>query len=88
MITDLTSVIALLALGTPLLILIMFLPAFLELKRPKDGGPRIIMDGIPEARMGFLGFIQFVDIEEEQKFDNSLIRTLAKINDFLPSLEV
>jgi hypothetical protein len=88
MITDLTSVIALLALGTPLLILIMFLPAFLELKRPKDGGPRIIMDGIPEGRMGFLGFIQFVDIEEEQKFDNSLIRTLAKINDFLPSLEV
>jgi hypothetical protein len=42
MVPNLNSVITILLLGTPALILIVFLPAIIELKKPKDGGPRMI----------------------------------------------
>jgi hypothetical protein len=88
MIPNLTLIIALLILGTPILILIMFLPAVLELRKPKDGGPRMIMDDVLEVRMQLAGAVPLVDIEEEKRFDSSLIRPLAKIIEALPSLEV
>jgi hypothetical protein len=88
MIPNLTLIIALLILGTPILILIMFLPAILELRKPKDGGPRMIMDGVLEVRMQLAGAVPLVNIEEEKRFDSSLLRPLAKIIEALPSLEV
>jgi hypothetical protein len=33
-------------------------------------------------------FIPIASIEDEQKFDSSLIQTMAKIVEFLPSLEI
>jgi hypothetical protein len=65
----------------------MFLPALLELKRPKDGGPRMINGTVPGVNMR-LGVISFVNMEDEQKFDRPLIQTLAGIIEILPSLEV
>jgi hypothetical protein len=78
--------IAILALGTPVLILILFLPAIVELKKPKDNGPRIISDQIPIARPATGSVFHLTNIEEEQKMENLLLR-LSKIIDFLPNLE-
>jgi hypothetical protein len=88
MIPNLTSIIAILILGIPILILIMLLPALLELKKPKDGGPRMILDNISEVQIQIMRMIPIVSIEDEQKFDSALIRPLAKIIEVLPSLEV
>ena len=64
MIQNLTSIIALLVVTTPILILVMFLPALLELKRPKDCGPRMIMENVPKVNMHLLHAIPFVSIED------------------------
>jgi hypothetical protein len=88
MIPNLTSIIAILILGTVTLILIMLLPALLELKKPKDGGPRMIMDNISEVQIQIMRMIPIASIEDEQKFDSALIQPLAKIIAILPSLEV
>jgi hypothetical protein len=87
MIPNLTAII-IITITTIALILIMFLPAFIELKRPKDGGPRMITTEIPEINMLTTRFIPIANIEDEQKFDSSLIQTMAKIVEFLPSLEI
>jgi len=88
MIPNLTSIVALLIVTAPLLIFITFLPAFLELKKPKDGGPRMIMETIPEVKTRTVHVIQIANIEKEQKFDVSLIQTMARIIEVLPNLEV
>jgi len=88
MIPNLTAVIAILLVTAPVLILIMFLPAFLELKKPKDDGPRMIMGSIPEVNMRITHLIPITNIEDEQKFDSSLIQTMAKILEVLPTLEI
>jgi hypothetical protein len=87
MIPNLTAII-IITITTLALILIMFLPAFIELKRPKDGGPRMITAEIPEINMLTTRFIPIANIEDEQKFDSSLIQTMAKSIEFLPSLEI
>jgi hypothetical protein len=71
----------------PALILIMFLPAFIELKKPKDAGPRRITAEIPEVNLYITRFIPIANIEDEQIFDSSLIQTIANFIAVLPSLE-
>jgi hypothetical protein len=88
MIPNLTLIIIILIGATPTLILIMFLPALFELKKPRDAGPRAIVDSIPEVKMLAMQVIPIANIEKEQKFDVSLIQTIAKIIGSLPSLEV
>ena len=87
MLPNLTEII-LIIITTPALILIMFLPAFLELKKPKDGGPRMITTEIPKVNLCMMHFIPLASIEDEQKFDRSLIQTMVKTIAVLPSLEV
>jgi hypothetical protein len=87
MIPNLTAIIIII-ITTPLLIIITFLPAFIELKKPKDGGPRMITAEIPEVNRHIKHFIPIANIEDEQKFDSSLIQALAKTIAVLPSLEV
>ena len=43
------------------------MPALIELKKPKDAGPRLINDNIPKIRIGTLKS-PITDVEEEQKF--------------------
>jgi hypothetical protein len=88
MIPNLTWMITILIVATPILILVMFLPAIIELKKPKDDGPRRIMESIPELKIGIMNSILIANIEEEKKFDSSLIQTLTKIIEVLPSLEI
>ena len=64
----------------------MFLPAFIELKKPKNGGVSNDRLEIPEINLRIMHFILFA--ADEQKFDISLIQTLVKIFGALPSLEV
>ena len=87
MIPNLTAIIIII-ITTPILVLIMFLPAFIELKKPKDGGPRMITAEIPEVNMCIMHFIPLANIENEQKFDRSLIQKMAKVIAVLPSLEI
>ena len=86
MIPNLTAIIILVV--TPALILITFLPALIELKKPKDGGPRMITAEIPKGHLFTTRFSPVVNMEDEQTFDRSLIQTMTKIIAFLPSLEV
>lgn len=86
MIPNLTEIIIIFT-AIPMLILIMFLPALIELKMPKDSGPRIIPSENSEMiRIKYC--IPFANMEDEQNFDTSLIETMSKIVAFLPSLEV
>jgi len=88
MIPNLTSILTVLILGTPILILIMLLPVLIELKKPKDAGPRMIMGNISEVPIQMMRVIPLANIEGEQNFDSALIQALAKIIGALPSLEV
>jgi len=76
--------------GVSTFIFIMLLPALFELKRPKDAGPRIIMDDIIAARARFqLGqIISLMNVEEEKLgLDQVLVKKIADIIAFLPNLE-
>ena len=88
MIPNLTQTILVLVLGTPLLILIMFLPVLIELRKPKDCGPRMIMDKVPVFHVQPRVVVAIANIEEEIKFEYSLLPRLLKVIELLPSLEV
>jgi len=88
MIPTLTQTLLILILGTPPLILIMFLPALIELKKPKDCGPRMIMENVPDLHLQPRFIFAIPNIEEEIKFEHSLLPRLTKIIEVLPSLEV
>ena len=86
MISNLTAIIIIIA--TPTLILITFLPALIELKKPKDGGPRRITSEFSTVNLHMVHALPIVNLEDEQKFDSSLVQTMAKVISFLPSLEI
>jgi hypothetical protein len=88
MIPNPTAMITILIVATPALILILFLPAIIELKKPKDRGPRMIMAEVPEVTLSLVHSIPIANMEREQTFDSSLIQTMTKIMAVLPSLEV
>jgi hypothetical protein len=73
--------------ATPALILLMFLPAFVELKKPKDCGPRMIPLENSAINIFMTRFVSIANMEDEEKFDGLLIQTMAKIVGVLPSLE-
>jgi hypothetical protein len=72
--------------GAIIFILIMFVPALLELKKPKDAGPRKIMDEDCESELG-KQLVSLGRMEEEVKPDQVIIRKLADIIGVLPNLE-
>ena len=88
MLPTLNSIITVLTLTAPLLIIIVFLPALVELKKPKDNGPRMIMENASEFEAVMITIIPLANIEENRKFDVALIRTLSRIIEVLPSLEI
>jgi len=62
--------------------LILFMPAFIELKKPKDNGPRQIVG----VKLGYYGPLPF--IEDEVTFDKVQARKLTLALTALPNLEV
>ncbi len=85
MVPDLTAIFLLLA-GTPAIFLIMFLPAFLELRRPRDSGPRRIPAGINKEFAAFSS-IEIPNLEEEFRCDGALILLLERAMTVFPSLD-
>ena len=59
------TLVASLATAIAMIIILFFLPAIIELKKPKDAGPRIINDNPAKITLGVL--IPIIDIEETQK---------------------
>jgi len=88
MILNLNQIELIIIMGIPLLFLIMFLPALLEVRKPKDCGPRMIMDKVPGFHIQPRLFIGIENIEDETKFEYLLLLRLTKIVEVLPSLEV
>lgn len=72
---------------TTITFLLMFLPAIIELKKPKDAGPRLINDNIAKIRISTLK-IPITNIEEEQKFDSQSTINIASFIYLIPNLEV
>ena len=54
------------AIAIAMIVILFFLPAIIELKRPKDAGPRIIKDSPTKVTLSMLK-IPIIDIEEGQK---------------------
>jgi hypothetical protein len=83
------TTVVMLLFGVSVCIFIMLLPALLELKKPKDAGPRMIMDDVainqhPQMRGG----IPLASIEEEKfRPDQTLVKKIAEVIAFLPNLE-
>ena len=84
MIPNLTTITILMASALALII-ITFLPAFIELKKPKDEGPRMIMAKIPRMNSHITSFISLANIEET--YDGSLNQKMINVIAILPSLE-
>lgn len=66
---------------------LMFLPALLELRRPKDAGPRIIMDDIAFLMLPGFEMAQMGKMEEEIESNRTIASKIMDITCFLPNLE-
>ncbi|MEM3823299.1 MAG: hypothetical protein QXH87_00010 [Candidatus Bathyarchaeia archaeon] len=67
--------------GVITFIIIMLLPALMELKNPKDAGPKTLESNEQH------GINLLVNIESDVKFDWATIKRVAEIIAILPSLE-
>jgi len=76
------SLIVTMVITIAIIIILFFLPALIELKRPKDAGPRLITDNTAKIRISSLK-VTITDIEEEQKFT---YQSRTKTADFLYAL--
>ncbi|MGQ9531076.1 MAG: hypothetical protein ACUVQX_02325 [Candidatus Bathycorpusculaceae bacterium] len=77
----------LLTIGVSTLIFIMLLPSILELKKPRDAGPRIIIDYAYDIQTLWKNVMPILDVEEEQGFDKMLVNKIIDIISVLPNLE-
>jgi len=74
-----------LIMGIATFIFIMLLPALIEVKKPKDAGPRIIENSniVPQINEKPL-----FNMDDEQHFDKKLTQKVAEILSLLHNLEV
>ena len=73
--------------GVPILMLTMLFPAVLELRKPRDAGPRLI---VPELIVAFASSVAepvLYNLEEKLDLDVSLKPLLRTILGRLPTLE-
>jgi hypothetical protein len=87
LVPDATTIIVL-GVAAPALVLLMCLPIYFELKRPKDRGPRVIMADFPSLKMLIPNISTLANVDAELEFDGSLAQRVAEIIAFLPSLEI
>jgi hypothetical protein len=71
MIPSLNTLITILIPATASLILFMFLPAIVELKKPKDAGPRLIDGSFAQIRFSSLT-MPLLNLEDDLKLDSQL----------------
>ena len=87
MIPNVALITAILVIGIPVFILVMLLPAIIELKKQRDEDSDN-KDNISEVLIQIMRMTHIVNIESEQKFDGGVTQPLAKIISFLPNLEI
>lgn len=76
----------LLTLGVLTFLFIMLLPSLIELKKPKDAGPKMIAEYTFGTRSKTQDILM-MDMEEEQAFDQIFIKKMVDIISFLPNIE-
>jgi hypothetical protein len=64
---------------------LLFLPAIIELKKPKDAGPRVIIDFEQICLSDLKTSLQ--NVEEDLKFDSQLTSKIRVFLRFIPNLE-
>jgi hypothetical protein len=85
-ISDLSNLYLMMALGAPMFLLVMLLPTLMELKRPRDAGPRFVMPGLhPEFLLKREK--QLADIECHNELEILLVPLVGRVVDFLPDLD-
>jgi hypothetical protein len=87
MIPNPTPTFILLTIGVLTFIFIMLLPSLLELKKPKDAGPRIIIDYTYDMQTLWKVSMPIMDVEEERIFDKMLVKKIVEVISVLPNLE-
>lgn len=66
----------------------MFLPALLELKKPKDAGPRMILNDVAVLQqLQIVQKIPIANMEEDLRFDQTVVKKIANVIAMLPNLE-
>jgi hypothetical protein len=75
---------AMMLLEIVLVTLVMFLPALVELRRPKDAGPRRISEDFGQP---FPQKLASMERTEQYKIDKALAKKILEIISVLPNLE-
>jgi len=85
----LTSIITLF-LAVLTFLIVMLMPALFELKKPKDSGPRIMLeDTLYSKILNASPNIPLLDVDDEKvELDQEIIKRMAKVLAVLPRLEV
>ena len=77
-----------LCFGVLIFIFIMLLPALLELKKPKDAGPRMMLNDVPVLQqLQIVQKIPITNMEEDLGFDQMAVKKIANVIAMLPNLE-
>jgi hypothetical protein len=84
MVADLPATFVMVILGVSTFILVMFLPALLELKNPKDAGPRRITEEVSIWKVE----TNLASMEKDVKVDQALIKKISEVIAVLPNLEL
>lgn len=84
---DASSVFALFALSAPIFLFLMFLPSIVELKKPQDAGPRLIMDRTLKVALPIVDMGPLVNIEGGPQIDLNLTPAISVFLSFLPKLD-
>ena len=89
MIVDANSIFTVSMLCAPFLLIFMLLPTLLELKKPKDAGPRLIMAKVSISVLTQeIKINSIIDIEEKCQLDTKLLPLISRAFNVLPDLEV
>ena len=86
MIQSILTLIAAMATTVAMSVVLLFVPAIIELKKPQDAGPRCIPNASAQIRLSALK-TALLNIEEELKFDSQLTSKIQSFLHFIPNLE-
>jgi len=72
--------------GVSAFLFIMLLPALLELKKPKDAGPRRILEDSTLNQLG-IKLVSIERTEEKMELDLTIAKRIAEVMAVLPNIE-
>ena len=82
------TMLIMLCFGVLIFVFIMLLPALLELKKPKDAGPRTMLNDVTVLQqLQVMQKISIANMEEDLAFDQMAVKKIANVIAMLPNLE-